>query len=673
MRGREMIGVLSIGLCVATGVQAQTNEQAVPKIADQDPPSHSNRVTQLGEFLVEAPRVNRDLIQTPMVESASLDIATSVVEEETIRLQNAATLVEAMDYSTGIFTEQRGRKEKTLTSFRGQIYPYPDFALNGVWQRSFWEVPSFLPAAAIGRIEVLRSGGAILVGPNSGLVGAINIVPRRFQEDTTLFNVEGGSYGTLNSSVIHGDRFEHGDYTVGVSHQSTGGPKGENAAQQFDSVFGTTGWDLSDNVHLEFMGYYMTGYRELRRVNALGTLKSQKTTESFDPCTAYGGILRTLVKHDDDSSTEFDLGYAYRGADFNARTPNPALTVYKNTQNTETDWEYNAGILHAHKLTDDNTLRAGVQYNHWECPDGKRSFVGNRMDIHTLSGVLMDEQQWDRLTVDAGVRVTRNYYNDYTDQNFNIAGVPMTSRQIENEWGVPTVIGTLGAKYQLTKPVALYAHAAAGAVDAPPGAVSLGTNSVQRETRLLLDAGIAIEDRAFGSAKIGGFAVFRQNAILLSTNQIDGETFNIYENVEVRQYGLESEYQSIQFLNRFKVFGNATLMASEKFVDGEWTNYREIPNIVAAAGVNAVFGRLDVNVFGKYVSKYENRRFAADGKYHDLGDYVNLNVTAGMTFGRERATRVYVALKNVLNDKYSTVVGYPDYGFQAFVGLEYKM
>jgi outer membrane cobalamin receptor len=34
---------------------------------------------------------------------------------------------------------------------------------------------------------------------------------------------------------------------------------------------------------------------------------------------------------------------------------------------------------------------------------------------------------------------------------------------------------------------------------------------------------------------------------------------------------------------------------------------------------------------------------------------------------------VYVALKNVLNDQYSTVVGYPDYGFQAFIGLEYKM
>ena len=659
------------GTLVMTALGADTN--SAPAAPSTSP---SNRVTQLGEFLVEAPQVTRNLLQTPTVESASLDIATSVVEEDAIRLQDAATLVEAMDYSTGIFTEQRGRKEKTLSSFRGQIYPYPDFALNGVWQRSFWEVPSFFPAAAIGRIEILRTGGAILVGPNSGLVGAINIVPRRFQEDTTLLNVEGGSYGTLNSSLIHGGRLEHGDYTVGVSHQSTDGPQGENAGQLFDSVFGTGGWDLSDNVHVEFTGYYMTGERELRRVNSLGTLKSQKTTESFDPCTTYGGILRTLVKHDEDSSTEFDLGYAYRGADFNARTPtNTALTVYQNTENTETDWEYNAGILHAHKLTDDNTLRVGVQYNHWECPDGKRSFVGKRMDIHTVSGVLVDEQQWDCLTLDAGVRVTRNYYNDYTEQNFNIVGDSMSSREIENEWGVPTVIGTLGAKYQLTKPVALYAHAAAGAVDAPPGAVALGTNSVERETRLILDAGIGIEDRAFGSAKIGGFAVFRQNAILLNTTTIkdEGETFNIYENADVRQYGLETEYQSVQFLETFKFFGNATLMASEKSIDGEWTIYREIPNMVAAAGVNAAFGRFDVNVFGKYVSKFENRRFAADKQYHDLGNFVNLNVTAGMSFGSERATRVYVALKNILDDKFSTVVGYPDYGFQVFAGLEHRM
>ena len=102
---RVIASAMFSGTLVMTALGADTN--SAPAAPSTSP---SNRVTQLGEFLVEAPQVTRNLLQTPTVESASLDIATSVVEEDAIRLQDAATLVEAMDYSTGIFTEQRGRK-----------------------------------------------------------------------------------------------------------------------------------------------------------------------------------------------------------------------------------------------------------------------------------------------------------------------------------------------------------------------------------------------------------------------------------------------------------------------------------------------------------------------------------------------------------------------------------
>ena len=52
-------------------------------------------------------------------------------------------------------------------------------------------------------------------------------------------------------------------------------------------------------------------------------------------------------------------------------------------------------------------------------------------------------------------------------------------------------------------------------------------------------------------------------------------------------------------------------------------------------------------------------------------DFTDLNLTVGYSFGSDRQTRVYVALENLLNDEYSTVVGYPDYGFQAAVGLRH--
>ncbi|OGV69756.1 MAG: hypothetical protein A3K19_11145 [Lentisphaerae bacterium RIFOXYB12_FULL_65_16] len=653
---------------VALAAAAVGDEPVAPQ-----PTAPPERVLRLGEMLVEASPLDRDLLQKPTLESESLEIATSTVESEDIRLQDAGTLSEAMDYSTGMFTERRGRKEKTLSSFRGQIYPYPDFALNGVWQRSFWEVPSFLPAAAIERVEILRSGGAIMVGPNSGLVGAVNVVPRRFDEPTTIFDVQAGTYETFRESVVHGDRFDRGYYTVGASRYSTGGPENANAAERYGSFFGTGGVDVTHGLHLELTGFYLTGARELRLIEPPGITSPPAKSlsnryEQFDPSTSYGGITRALFQHDDDSSTEVDIGYVRRENNYE-RANSPANNA------EEIDWEYNAGIIHAHNLTDDNTLRVGLQYNHWVCPDGKRDFVGKRMDVETGSVVVMDEHRFDRLTLDAGVRVTRSWYRDYTDNSFNITGANMGTHPIQDEWADPAITGTFGAKYQVTKPVALYSHVAVGTLDSPPGAVAEDGGSIDREQRLILDGGVGLEDPRLGSAKLGGFLTLRENAILLSETKYteSGQQYNTYANNDVRQYGLEFECRSVKFCNLFSLFATTTVMDSERYTDGNWETYKEIPNVIATGGVYSAYGPVDVNLYGKYVSGFENKRFAQDGKYHDLGDFVDLNMTAGVSFGKEKATRVYCSLKNMLDDEYSTVVGYPEYGFQAFIGLQHRM
>lgn len=667
-------GVFLMGAVVVIGDDAKGG-------SSQSEPTTNAPISRLGEIVVEAQRETRDPLATPTVESASLDVMTTTVDAEDIRLQNAASLADALDFSSGIFTERRGRKEKELTSFRGQIYPYPDFALNGVWQRAFTEVPSFFPAAAIDRIEILRSGGAIMVGPNSGLVGAINVVPRRFDVPTTLFDGQGGSYGTYRSSIVHGDRMEKGDYTVGANYYSTEGPKGENASERFSSVFGTAGWDPSGSVHMEFTGYGLNGERELRLIQDPGQKSLQnRRNEEFSPFTSYGGILRALVKHDDRASTEFDAGYVQRDEDYHYRTKDPTKPE---VQSDEQDWEYNAGVLHARRIGDANTVRLGAQYNHWVCPDGKRYYVGNRMDVETVSVVVMDEQQWDRLTLDGGLRVTRSYYRDYTDSAIDIlggtgaasgSGSTLSGRAVVDEWADPALTGTFGAKYRITRPAALYAHVAVGSVDAPPGAVSETADSLDREARVILDGGVSIDSPSMGSVKAGVFATFREDAILLTATDVTqgGDTFNSYANRDVRQYGLEIELRSARILETFTLFGNATVMDSEQFTDGDWSSYREIPDFIGVAGVNSLIGRLDVNLYGKYVSGYENKRFAEDKMYHDLGDFLDLNLTAGVTLGRDRATRVFASLENLLDDEYSTVVGFPDYGFQAFAGVQHR-
>ncbi len=643
-------------------------EAVKPQVVSPAKTAPPERVLRLGEIVVQASALKRDLLEKPTLEAESLSIAISTVEAEDIRRQDASTLAEAMEYSPGVFTETRGRKEKTLSSFRGQIYPYPDFALNGVWQRAFWELPSFFPAAAIDRVEILRSGGAIMVGPNSGLVGAINIVPRRFDEPTTIFDMQGGSHKTTRGSVVHGDRLANGYYTVGASNYSTAGKEGANAAERSNSVFGTIGYAPAENLDLELTLFFMRGSRELRLSEPPGALNLRTQYEEYDPYTAFGGIGRALLKHSEKASTEFDLGFVKRDAKYIRHLP-------VRRTNGDDDVEYNGGIIHAHNLGENNTIRFGLQYNHWVCPKGKRDFVGSRRDVETGSIVVMDEHRFARLTLDAGVRVTRTWYRDYNDNSFNIVGNNMSGRYIGDDWGDPVVIGTLGAKYQLTKPLALYAHLAAGDIEAPPGAQTNTGASLASEQRLILDGGVSFDNAKYGSAKLGAFAIMRENASLLATTTVTvaGETFNTYTNNDVRQYGLELECRSAKIFDTVTLFGTATVLTAERDLGGSWTRYREIPQTICSAGVYLDFDRLEFNIFGKYVSHYENRRFSQGGVYNDLGDFFNLNLNARYTLGRNRSTSVYCSLKNVLDDEYSTVVGYPDYGFQAFIGLEHKL
>ena len=357
-----MLGRLGrfLGVCLAVTVGLGEIGQAEEVTGKA---GQGERLLRLGEILVEVPKLDRDLLSTPTLESASLEIATSVVDASTLRFRDAGNLVDALEFAPGVFVEERGRKEKQLVSYRGQIYPYPDFAFNGVWQRSFWEVPSFVPAGAIERVEILRSGGAIMVGPNSGLVGAINVVPRRFDEPTTLLDAQMGTDESVRSWVVHGDRDEETYYTVGAGWNSTAGPDDENPAEHFASFFGTAGLMPTEGLHLELTGFALEGERELRLIQDPGMNGFKSRYEEFSPYRSIGGNFRALLEHSDRASTELDFGYMRRSVSYE-RDNNPSRNA------RELDWEYNAGVLHAVNLSDANTLRLGLQYNHWVCPEG---------------------------------------------------------------------------------------------------------------------------------------------------------------------------------------------------------------------------------------------------------------------------------------------------------------
>lgn len=58
--------------------------------------------------------------------------AMTTISAVEIEKQGAVTLVDALKFVPGGWTETRGRKTKQFFSVRGQKYPYPDYSINGV-------------------------------------------------------------------------------------------------------------------------------------------------------------------------------------------------------------------------------------------------------------------------------------------------------------------------------------------------------------------------------------------------------------------------------------------------------------------------------------------------------------------------------------------------------------
>ncbi len=325
------------------------------------------------------------------------------------------------------------------------------------------------------------------------------------------------------------------------------------------------------------------------------------------------------------------------------------------------------------ELVPGNTLRVGALYHRWKAPDGKRFYAGRRADIETYSVVVIDAHEFELLKIETGYRWSREYLNEFG--GFNIEGSGSGFQNVApiiDEWAAPQHRLNLGGSFPLSSTIKLVGNIAYGQISAPNGALTSEGNPLDSESRQMLDFGIQSTTSEYGTFKAGLFTVNRSDGIHITKdtyiNPIGVEA-PFYENRNSRQYGLELEWKSPWYRGWMSLFASAILMQSEyRKPGGSYTSDKEIPERLLTAGIYLHRSGFDASVFGSYVGPFENDRFSSSGP-QPLGDYVNLNATAGYTF--KSKARVYVSMKNLLHDKYSTVVGYYDEGFRIIGGLQF--
>jgi len=645
------------------GPETRPTEHALPDITitGKKPPVEQG---QRSAFTALPPR---DLIQRPLTESPGLETATTVVGKEEIRWLDAYSVVDAMRYTPGAWTERRGRKVKQFFSVRGQRYPYPTYVVDGAWQREFHETNYFFNAATIERIEMVRSSSALLLGPG-GMTGLVHIIPRTYTEQETRLDVEYGSDNTWLSNVSHGNAVgEKLSYGVGVGYRHTDGPNHENAEENLTNFYGRVVYRPTKPLTLSLTAYSYTGERELQLAEppATGTLQTRR--DSFDPICMYMLVGKARYEASERVSTEITSSYAHRRL-YGHRVGNPDWV--------ERDYEYGARVIQSLGLGADNTLRFGGMFNRWVSPTGKRFYVGRRGDLSTYSGVIVDEHDFGKLDVNVGYRLTHTRMDDFGGFNVEGSARGLTSVRVHNEWEDPLQTLTAGASYALNDSWSLHGNFAWGQIAAKPGMLNVDLDRPGTERRMKLDVGIKRQWSGFGEASLTAFYVDQQDAALLTSRRVtvNGEDFGLYENADRDNYGLELDVRSKRFRSGFQFFANAVAMQTRREgADGDWRRDREVPEVVLGGGVSWLWKSVELSVFSKHVSSYENNRFLPNNADPmKLGAFTDLDAKATYYFGKQRQHYVFFGVENICDKSYSTVAGYPDEGRRFKTGLGLK-
>ncbi len=635
--------------------------------ADPDIPQGSG-VHELPEVTVTAPHEQgyttlpeRDLIKRPITESPGLDIATSVIGRKEIEEQNPYSIVDAMNYISGAWTETRGRKIKQFFSVRGQRYPYPGYLLDGAWFREFHEINYYLGAANFDRIEILRSSSALLFGPG-GLTGMVNLIPRTYDRRETYTEAVYGTHNSLRGNMAHGGRGKNHNYGLGIGYFHTDGASGRNATENMINLYGRIQYRLNGDLDLSWSNYLLLGDRELQLAFPPASKTHQTRRDSFDPMQTYVTVARLRYEPDKSKATELIVNYGSKRFDSH-RVGSPDWL--------EEDCEYGATIVHSRGLSSNNILRITGLFHRWITPTGKRTYVGNPGDIRTYSAAIVDEQDFGRLLASIGYRYTREHIEEFG--GFSVEGTPgaLSSVKVNDEWSDPLHAVNLGGSLEVANSVSLLGNFSWGQLAAQPGMLDLNLNQPGAEDRYKFDLGVRWRGKSFGELCLTGFYTRRKDAALASKTivVVSGEPYVLFTSDGQENYGFEVDLRTRRFSSGLQFFINATAMQTRRTMSGEWVEDGEVPEIILGGGLLYGMKGFTLSLYAKHLSEYENERFLPPGSPPaPLGAFTDL--TGQIAYTHERGMEIFARVENIINDEYSTVAGYPHEGALFYVGVK---
>jgi len=649
----SLLSLASIGLmiCVSTSVIAEENNKN-----EEDIFLEKIIVTDRGYYV--------DPVYYPLAVPASEESTTSIVKAEEIKASHKTTAVEAVENVPGVTLESQGRKYPVRIRLRGERNI--NVLINGSSPGQDYRILGALPSSMIEEIDVIRDSSYLAYGsPNTsssagtpGYGGVVNVkLKRPERERGTEVKLEYGSFSSWGQGITTAGKYKSVDYLLNIEHNSSEGPKDENANKEFTGITTILNKSYGDYASkAKLLLHYDEGFMGFQKAMSFSTRASD--IWEYDPSMNAMTSLDILHAWNERSSTNLTMYHSYQQATL-------VRNYVKADDIQNRDSSSGVSLRQTFLIPKLNTFRVGGQFNNWYCPTGKLFYEFNPREERDYGMYVHDEIRLlqDKLIIDGGIRWDQKQVVQgiHADENAT-AGTNLP--KYYDKWLSPTLNKAIGCtvwplkKHGFTtrystsnQSPSIYADASGNLLDK------------QEETRY--DIGYIGKWSEKINFTITGF----QKNISGMPKYTTTPTGH-YDPTFIKRHGVETEIKGA-ILEGLNYYLNYSQIYSR-----DRTNERQDPGIppyVVSTGVDYKHKGWAFNATVKRVCDYEDNSLVTGSKYVRLGDYWQGDLNGSYEFkSNSRSQTIYAGIRNIGDVRYQTVPGYRDFGRTIYTGYKTK-
>jgi iron complex outermembrane receptor protein len=610
-------------------------------------------------------------------------LAIDKLSEEEIKIANPKNVFEAINQTAGANVQFQGRKNSAIITFRGSSNIYSAAAFGVILDgallspMSSLRILESLSVDVVESIEVIRDASALTLGPIAGFgtpngaptLGFIVIKTKLPQDNGGVAKFSYESFDTKKVDLSYGGIHDKIFYLASVNGLSTNGKKDYNTAEDRGSIFLRSGY-VGDDFTATISAYYSNSEKETQRAtNDMSMVGASRW--KYEPIE--NEFISAIFEKDFGANNRTTLQLSHSktlwSQDYDRANPSQAPGLYfKGTQSTDS-----IDLRHAIKL--DNTIvKVGAQAMYYDAPKGELFYEGYQRKEQIYGAFLHASHAFmdNKLIVDESLRVDKKHTDSSVeryDPNSVLAdNVTKLNNQklsiIEDKWAKASMAFSFGALYKFSDSLeasARFAYLTSGTTD---DAMSADGSAMKDEKNYRYELGVKKVVNQYFNPTLNLFLYDNKNIkspLYFGTNN---DPYIVFNQIDQKRYGGELGFdgKTDSFYYSFS-YAHATADAKKN----------EIPKHNISALMQKKIGNYALNFSGKYLSTYESNFFTIDKKYHDVGDFISINISLDYNhklFQNDAKLSLYS--RNLLDENYMTIFGFEDQGRVIGTSYEFK-